>query len=159
MWARSLPRRASPSVDRQMSRAARAAAALVGARPVVKMKLRARLMSRSIHDRGPATYPPWEPSAFDRVPTRRHAVAPPAAEPSPNTAWASSSTSRALARAHISLRPSTSATSPSMENTVSVITSARPGAPATRWAASSMSPWRYTVTWALARRAPSMMEA
>ena len=55
MWVRKDRRSISPSGDRQISTASAAAAAAAGASPVVKMKDRARLTSRSIHGRGPAT--------------------------------------------------------------------------------------------------------
>ena len=68
-WARSRPRRASPSAEVTTPTAASAAAESAGLRAVVKIWVRARLTSRSTRLRGPATNPPRAPRVFESVPT------------------------------------------------------------------------------------------
>ena len=61
-------RRRNSGVERITSIAAEAAANVAGGRPVEKIKLRARLIRRSINVRPPATYPPNPPMALLSVP-------------------------------------------------------------------------------------------
>ena len=113
-----------------------------------------------------ATNPPSEPRVFDSVPTcttstpPMSAMSPKSASTGPSTAWASSSTSRASWRAASRQRPSRSARSPSIENTVSETTSARRASrrdnSQSRW---SRSAWRYTSSAACESRQPSMIDA
>ena len=107
---------------------------------------------------GPATNPPSAPSVLERVPTRRTST-PSRSGSGPSTACASSSTSRAACRAHTSASCSIGATSPSIENTVSVTTTARPDRSASNFSRCSTSPWRYTATSARESRQPSTIDA
>jgi hypothetical protein len=160
-WPRSRARRASPSALRTIPRAAWAAAASAGERAVVKMKGRAVLTRRSRTAAEQATNPPSDPRALDSVPTRTSSRSGWSAgsRSGPSTAWASSSTRAAPWRAHSSARASTSAASPSMENTESATTTVGRSSPARAAARASWSAWGTTVSSPRASRHPSTIEA
>ena len=137
---RSRRSRSWPSAERSTPRAAPAAAALAGAKAVVKMNERQLFTSISIITRRPATKPPWLPRTLDNVPTRSTSHGS-WSKWGPSTAWASSSTKRAPCRAHVAARSVTGAASPSIENTESVTTTARPVHASSSAATSRAPPW------------------
>ena len=127
-FSQSRARSTSPSADCTILSAARQAAATAGDGAVEKMKLRARLIRKSISTRDPAMYPPETPSALPSVPiwistlslSPRSPANPCAPEPSAPTACASSRKRIAPWRSFSSTISRSGARSPSMLKTDSV---------------------------------------
>ena len=127
-------------------------ASTTGGNEVVKMKLRARLTSRSFSFAVPATYAPKAPRALPRVPictsTRSpspsSATTPAPSGPRTPVAWASSTITMAPWRSASATISPSGAMSPSMLKMDSVAMSLRAvaGAFSSRLARWSMSQWR-----------------